>query len=284
MMRHAFFTLFFLSTFSFIQAQERFGGAMLYTVREEMKNNPEKTIAEVGAMGYEYLELAGYNDGEFYGMTPENFSTLLQKNGLRAVSSHHGEITLENADKTIADVKALGIPYLVVPIPPMGMFTHNPESNKMGLKGSSEKLVEILNVLGKKCSEEGIKLLYHNHDFEFEKNENDFIIIDYLLKNTDPTYVNFQMDLFWTTKAGADPLAYFDRFPGRFKSFHVKDRDAQGRFSPVGEGVIDFQSIIVEKEKAGMEFFFVEQDRTSDGITPLEALKISHSNLRSLGF
>ena len=285
-MKRSFFSFFILFAFFFghAQTQDRFGGAMLYTVRDSMEKNPQKTIAEVGAIGYQYVELAGYNDGKFYGMTPQAFSLLLKENGLRAVSSHYSDITFENADQTIAAVKAMEIPYLVIPIPPMGMFTHDYRSNKMGMKGSAEELVNILNVLGEKCAAQGVRLLYHNHDFEFAKDENGFILIDYLLENTDPALVDFQMDLFWATKAGADPLAYFDRFPGRFKSFHVKDRDAKGRFSPVGKGTVDFPSYIAEKEKAGMEFYFVEQDITFEGMTPLEALKISHSNLKALGF
>lgn len=264
--------------------QSRFGGAMLYTVRDNMDENPQKTIAAIGAIGYKYVELAGYNNGKFYGMTPKAFRNLLEENGLQAVSSHHSDITYKNADQTIAAVKAMGINYLVIPIPPMGMFTHDNKSNKMGMKGSADELVKILNHLGEKCAAQGISLLYHNHDFELVKDENNIVLLDYLLENTDPTLVNYQMDLFWTTKAGADPLDYFERFPGRFKTFHVKDRDSKGRFSPVGHGVIDFPSYVAQKEKAGMEFYFVEQDVTFDGMTPLDALKISHSNLKSLGF
>ena len=92
------------------------------------------------------------------------------------------------------------------------------------------------------------------------------------------------MDLYWINKAKANPLAYFEKYPGRFKSWHVKDMDSQGRFTPVGEGVIDFESILAHKEKAGMRYYFVEQDRTFDGQKPIEALSISKNNLKRLGF
>ena len=108
--------------------------------------------------------------------------------------------------------------------------------------------------------------------------------MDYLLENTDPAYVNFQLDLFWITKAKAVPFTYFEKYPGRFKSFHVKDMDEEGKFSPVGEGSIDFSSILKEKEKAGMLYYFVEQDRTYNGMKPIEALKVSKGNLKRLGF
>ena len=283
-MKNIFLSSILLFTLFLGQAQERFGGAMLYTVRDDMNKNAEKTIEEVATIGYDYIELAGYNDRKFYGMSPKDFKAVLEENGLRAVSSHHSDITLENADQVIADVKALGISHLVIPIPPMGMFTYDAKTHTMGMKGSADKLLEILTIIGKKCNAQGLRLLYHNHDFEFSKDENGFVLMDYLLENTDPKFVNFQLDLYWTTKAGADPLVYFDRYPGRFNSFHVKDRDSQGRFSPVGAGEIDFKSIILEKEKAGMQYYFVEQDRTFDGMQPLEALKISHGNLKALGF
>ena len=283
-MKNIFLSSILLFTLFLGQAQERFGGAMLYTVRVDMNKNAEKTIEEVATIGYDYIELAGYNDGKFYGMSPKDFKAVLEENGLRAVSSHHSDITLENADQVIADVKALGISHLVIPIPPMGMFTYEAKTHTMGMKGSADKLLEILTIIGKKCNAQGLRLLYHNHDFEFSKDENGFVLMDYLLENTDPKFVNFQLDLYWTTKAGADPLVYFDRYPGRFNSFHVKDRGSQGRFIPVGEGEIDFKSIILEKEKAGMQYYFVEQDRTFDGMQPLEALKISHGNLKALGF
>ena len=137
--------------------------------------------------------------------------------------------------------------------------------------------------MGKKCHEAGMKLLYHNHDFEFKKDKDGVVVIDYLLENTDPKYVNFQMDLYWVTKAGADPLAYFKKYPDRFKLWHVKDMDDQGRFSPVGNGTIDFGRILKEKEQSGMKYYFVEQDRTFN-MKPLEAIKVSHDALGKIGF
>lgn len=273
-----------ISIFHLTHAQERFGGAMLYTVRDAMKEDVQATIEAVSSMGYDYVELAGYDNGKFYGMEPSAFKQLLNENGLQAVSSHQGTVNMKNVDQMIADLKTAGIRYFVIPVPPMGMFTYDNATHTMGMKGGVEALASILTTLGKKCAEAGISLLYHNHDFEFIPNANGEIIMDYLLENTDPAYVNFQLDLFWITKAKADPFTYFEKYPGRFKSFHVKDMDQEGRFSPVGEGVIDFSAILKEKEKAGMQYYFVEQDRTFNGRTPLEALKISKGNLKALGF
>ena len=284
-MKKTYLILFALiSTFHQTHAQERFGGAMLYTVRDAMKEDVQATIEAVSSMGYDYVELAGYDNGKFYGMEPSEFKQLLNENGLQAVSSHQGTVNMKNVDQMIADLKTVGIRYFVIPVPPMGMFTYDNATLTMGMKGGVEALASILTSLGKKCAEAGISLLYHNHDFEFMPNASGEIIMDYLLENTDPAYVNFQLDLFWITKAKADPFTYFEKYPGRFKSFHVKDMDQEGRFSPVGEGVIDFSAILKEKEKAGMQYYFVEQDRTFNGRTPLEALKISKRNLKVLGF
>jgi sugar phosphate isomerase/epimerase len=141
-----------------------------------------------------------------------------------------------------------------------------------------------LDTLGEKANAAGIQLLYHNHDFEFKPNSDDVVVIDYLLENCNPEFVNFQMDLYWVTKAGADPLAYFEKYPGRFKAWHVKDMDEQGRFAPVGKGSIDFASILAKKELSGMQYYFVEQDMTFDRLEPLEAIGISHDGLKEIGF
>ena len=165
----------------------------------------------------------------------------------------------------------------------MGMFTFDQETITMGMNGTVEELATILKTLGEQCTAAGLTLLYHNHDFEFKKNENGIVPIDYLLENTDTKNVNFQMDLYWVTKAGADPVAYFEKYPGRFKLWHVKDMDDEGKFAPVGEGTIDFKRILAEKEKSGMQYYFVEQDQTFNH-TPLEAIKISHKGLETIGF
>ena len=264
-------------------AQDQFGGLALYTVRNEMGADAKATLKSVADIGYKNVEAAGYKDGKYYNMTPQDFNAYLKELNLNPVSTHQSAITLDNADVMFADAKAAGFEYFVVPIPPMGMFKYYQETQSMGMEGGAENLANILTTLGKKCDEAGMKLLYHNHDFEFKKDKDGVVVIDYLLENTDPKYVNFQMDLYWVTKAGADPLAYFEKYPDRFKLWHVKDMDDQGRFSPVGNGTIDFGRILKEKEQSGMKYYFVEQDRTFN-MKPLEAIKVSHDALGKIGF
>ena len=260
-----------------------FGGLALYTLRDAMGEDPKGTLETVYDDGYAYIEAAGYADGKFYNMTPQDFKSFLESIDIKPVSTHQGSVTLENADQMIADVKAAGFEYFVVPVPPMGMFTFDAEARTMGMDGTAKELTDILTTLGKKCKEQGLKLLYHNHDFEYKENAEGIVPIEYMLENTDPEFVNFQMDLYWVTKAGADPVEYFEKYPGRFKLWHVKDMDDQGRFAPVGEGTIDFAKILANKDKSGMQYYFVEQDQTFNH-EPLEAIQISHKGLEEIGF
>jgi sugar phosphate isomerase/epimerase len=260
-----------------------FGGLALYTVRDSMASNPKATLKAVADAGYAYVESADYAEGKFYGMTPAEFKSTLDSLGLKAISAHMGMVTLENADQLIADVKAAGITYFVIPVPPMGMFTFDPATQTLGMKGTADELVSIMNTIGEKCHKAGLKLLYHNHDFEFKPLADGTVIEEVLLEKCNPEWVNFQMDLFWVTKANASALTYFEKYPGRFKAWHVKDMDKEGKFAPVGTGTIDFKSILAQKEKSGMEFYLVEQDQTF-GLDPMEAIKISHKGLVDLGF
>jgi len=265
-------------------SQDKFGGLTLYSVRNEMGSNPEETLKAVADDGYKYIEAASYENGKFYNMTPEDFKKHIEALGMIPLSTHQSSATLDNLDEEIAAVKAAGFKYFVIPVPPMGNFKYDPKTKSLSMTDDLELLAGILTTMGKKCQEAGLELLYHNHNFEFEKNKNGIVPIEYFLENLDPAYVNFEIDLYWTVKAGADPVAYFEKYPGRFKIWHVKDMDDQGRFAPVGTGIIDFARILEKKEVSGMKYYIVEQDQTYDGMKPLEAVKISHDGLAKFGF
>jgi sugar phosphate isomerase/epimerase len=277
-----FFLALFLLTTTTIFSQEKFGGLALYTVRNDMGKDAKATLKAVADAGYKNIEAAGYSDGKFYNMSPADFKKYLKQVGLNPISTHQGSVTFENADAMIADVKAAGFEYFVIPVPPMGLF--KVENGVMGMEGGAANLSDIVNKLGKKCHDAGLKLLYHNHDFEFKKDVDGIVPIDYMLEHSDPKYVNFQMDLYWVTKAGADPVAYFEKYPGRFIIWHVKDMDDEGRFAPVGNGNIDFARILANKKLSGMKYYMVEQDATFDGMQPMEAIKISHEGIKKIGF
>lgn len=248
-----------------------------------MATNPKGVLKAVADMGYKNIESAGYADGKFYGMEPAEFKAYLDEIGLTPLSSHNSSITFDNAQQIAQDVKAAGFKYLVIPIPPMGYFTFDQENRRMDMSGEIEEVTNTINTIAEIVTAEGVECLYHNHDFEFQARENGIIPMDYFIENSDPKYLNFQLDLYWATKAGVDPLDYFTKAPGRFKAWHVKDMDKEGRFAPVGEGGIDFARILAQKEASGMEAYFVEQDATFNH-TPLEAIQISHKGLQEIGF
>ncbi len=266
----------------YLNAQEKFGGLALYTLREDMAQDAKGVLKKVADMGYAYIESSGYENGKYYGMEPVDFKNYLLEVGLIPISSHQATVTLENADQMIADAKEAGFRYFVIPVPPMGHFSYNTTTHSMEMSSELELLVNIFNTIGKKCKNAGLELLYHNHDFEFKKNTDGIIPIEYFLDHTDPQYVNFQMDLFWVTKTGADPIEYFNKYPGRFKIWHMKDMDNEGKFAPIGEGTINFERIIAQKNLSGMQFYLVEQDATFN-YKPIEAVKISHDGLKKIG-
>lgn len=261
----------------------KFGGLALYTLRDTLPANPRAVLQQVAQNGYAYVEAAGWSEGKFYDMEPAAFKALLEEVGLTPISSHQGGATLENLDQMIKDVKAVGFTYFVIPIPPMGAFSYDAATNTMSMTQGAAEVMKNINLIAEKCHAAGLQCLYHNHDFEFQADKNGIVPIDYFIENSDPAKLNFQMDLYWVTKAGADPVAYFDKAPGRWKGWHVKDMDDQGRFAPVGEGNIDFGRILAAKEKAGMEFYLVEQDVCFNH-KPLEAIAISHEGLEEIGF
>ncbi len=276
--------LLFFTFCNSVLAQDKWGGMTLYTVRNEMGKDPKATLKQVADLGYKYIEAVDYKDGKFYGMTPLEFKSYLKSLGLTPISIHMGSMTTENADKLVADVKAGGFKYFIAPVPPMGMFSFDRETMTLSMTDDVERLADVLNTIARKAKAAGLEFLYHNHNFEFVKNKNGIVPIDYLLENLDPKYVNFQMDLYWVTKAGADPVAYFERYPGRFKIWHVKDMDEEGRFAPVGQGTIDFKRILEHAKLSGMKYYIVEQDQMFDGMDPMEAIRISKEGLIKFGF
>ena len=265
-------------------AQKKWGGMTLYTVRNEMGKDPKTTLKQVADLGYKYIEAVDYSKGKFYGMTPAEFKAYAKSLGLKPISVHMGAMTTRNADTLIADVKAAGFKYFIAPVPPMGMFKFDMKTRSLAMTDDVEHLTAVLDTIARKAHKAGLKFLYHNHNFEFVKNKNGIVPIDYMLEHLDPKYVNFQMDLYWVTKAEADPVAYFERYPGRFKIWHVKDMDDQGRFAPVGKGNIDFGRILSNAKLSGMKYYIVEQDQMYDGMDPMEAIKISREGLIKFGF
>lgn len=250
-------------------------GVQLYTVRDEMEKDPIATLQKVAAIGYKEVELAGYSEGLFYGKKPAEFKKLLDNSGLKAPSGHVSTAMLNNSlDKAIEDCAAVGQKFMVC------SFT---TPNERKTLEDFKKLVALFTKSGEACKKAGIHLAYHNHDFEFEKVEGQ-MLFDYLLDNVPAELMSMEIDMFWTVKAGADPLAYFEKYPNRFPLWHVKDMDTTEKkeFTEVGNGSIDFKKIFAKASKAGMKHFFVEQDVCKR--PSLESIKISFDYLKKMKY
>ncbi len=246
-------------------------GLILYTVRDDMKKDPVKTLREVADIGYEVLEAAGYSDGKLYGMDPAEFKRTVDGFGMKLISSHTG-VTMDNVHKVIEDAQKAGLEYVVKP-------SFHAKTIDEFKKGAAE-----FNKFGELFKSAGIKFGYHNHSFEFKKIDGQ-IPYDILLQETDPGLVTFELDLFWIIKGGHKPWEYFSKYPGRFQLWHVKDMEATGKkmMTEVGNGVIDFDRIFSEQKKAGMKYYFVEQD-TCKNHTPLESIRISLDYIKKKGW
>lgn len=233
--------------------EEKFIGLQLYSVRDDMKENPETTVARVGEMGYKFVEAAGYSDGEFYGMSPENFKNLCESNGLEFLGSHSGQDVPDSAswdktmawwDECIAAHAAAGVEWIVQPW--MGQTGYE---SLEGLKN----YCAYFNAVGEKCNASGIRFGYHNHANEFTTEFEGKPVYDWMLELTDPEKVMFQIDLYWIVEGGKDPVDYFNRYPGRFELWHIKDKEE------VGAGdMMDFEAIFAAREKSGAEYGIVE--------------------------
>lgn len=251
-------------------------GLQLYSVRDDMKKDPVATVGQVGAIGYDYVEAAGYSNGQFYGMEPDEFKSLVEENGMLFRGSHTGQAIPDSGsweslmpwwDECIAAHKEAGVEYIVQPF--MGKTGYE---SLAGLKD----YCDYFNAVGEKCNAAGIRFGYHNHAGEFSELEGE-TIYDYMLQHTDPDKVMFQLDIYWIYEGNADPLAYFDAYPGRFVSFHIKDEKELGE-----SGEIDFGPVFAEAEKAGAKYHVVEVERYSH--EPLVSVEKSLDYLKEIKF
>jgi sugar phosphate isomerase/epimerase len=219
-------------------------GLQLYTVRDHISHDLPRTLQKVAKIGYTRLEAAGYSEGKFYGLPPKDFKAMVDDLGMKLVSSHAG-IELEQSSQVIDAHLELGVHYLVLP------WMSVPEKPS---RDDYARKAALFNQLGEACKKAGMKFGYHNHDFEFVKIE-ETTGFDILLEMTDPELVCFEADIYWITYANADPVHYFNKYPGRFELWHVKDMESSPErgFAEVGEGTIHYgQYFEEEKEVTGM--------------------------------
>ncbi len=223
-------------------------GVQLYTLRQQMEESVPKTLQQVAAAGYSEVELAGY-----YGYSPVELRRILEGEGLSAPATH---IMLDVLDKdfnaVLAGALALGSRFIVLPY----LLEHQRRSID-----DYKRLSEKMSVWGAACRKAGIGFAYHNHDFEFIPLEGE-LPYDLILQRTDPDTVSLELDLYWATKAGKDPVQLIQANPGRFPLWHIKDMASDGSIADVGDGLIDFKRIFSVAHLAGLEHAFIEHDNT----------------------
>lgn len=243
----------------------------LYTVRDEMEKDFTGTLRKVAEIGYVNVELAGYG-----GMAAVDLKALLDELGLKAIGSHVGIELLEGPGlaKAIEDHKVVGAPYIIVP--------YLAEERRKD-KASYLRLAESFNEIGETVKQAGLQLCYHNHDFEFKQQFDGKPALEILLDETDPDLVKSELDTYWVLFAGADPVQFMNKYPGRFPVIHIKDMDKEDRsFAPIGTGVLPLDAIIQAAPAAGAKYLVVEQDTTKG--PSLDAVRTSLNNLKARGY
>lgn len=229
----------------------------LYSMRDLIKDGSslDAVLNSLAKMGYTSVEAANYNNGKFYGRTPEEFKNAVEKTGMKVLSSHcsrglsdkelaSGDFSesLKWWDQSIAAHKAAGMSYIV-----------NPGIGVPKTMKEMQMYCDYFNEIGKRCKANGMKFGYHNHAHEFQKVENKAVMLDYMIENTNPEYVFYQMDVYWIVRGQHSPVDYFNKYPGRFTMLHIKDHKEIGQ-----SGMVGFDAIFKNADTAGVKHIVAE--------------------------
>jgi sugar phosphate isomerase/epimerase len=261
-----------LSAFEPLRASDL--GVELYTVRNTITKEPEKDLKAIGAMGYSEVEVVY--------ATLDTIWPALKETKLKATSSHvDTAFFMEGGgklDDAIGNLKEKGFSFIVLP--------YIPPSDRGGLD-TFKKLADVLNKSGEKAKAAGLSLCYHNHAFEFEPMDGT-TGLELMLKETQPSLVSLELDIFWVSVAGHDPVKVMKQHAGRIALLHLKDKATgvpvqfnekvePGAFKEVGHGTIDIPAVLAEAKRIGVKNYFVEQDQTPGD--PLQSLQESFEYL-----
>ncbi len=248
-----------------VPANTREWGIQLYTLRSVISDELKTVIKELSKMGYKKVEGFTDNKGHYFGLPTKRLKYLLDENGMTMVSEHV-PLGLEDyyatesspaslkyrLDSLIQSAKDLGQTYLVIPSLPTKVAR---DPNQWPI------VVETIKQAAQMTMNEGVKIAYHNHEFEFI-DYGGICLLQYLINNTDYQELCFEMDAYWVTRAGQSPEKWLGNNPKRFELMHVKDMVSKedSTMVPVGKGSIPYKSIIPFAEKLNVQHFFYEQD------------------------
>jgi len=243
-------------------------GIQLYSVRKDMLADATGTLKKLAAIGYKNLESAGSEKGSYYGLQPKEFKKIATELGMTLLSGH---VHIgSDWQKTVDEAAEAGQTYLICStMPANGQTVDN-----------YKHCADIFNTSAAVANKSNLIFGYHNHEYEFEK-ENGQVLYDVLLTQTDPAKVKFEMDLGWLIVTGNDPAAYFNKYPGRFPLWHLKDMNKTAKHSTeFGKGDINLKDLLAQAKKSGMKNYFVEQEEYT--LAPLEAMQYDLDYLRKL--
>jgi sugar phosphate isomerase/epimerase len=245
-------------------------GIQLYTVRKDLEKDFDGTLAQVAGVGFTEVEIF-----DLYGRAPKDIGAALARHGLAAPSMHVGLPQIEkDFGRTLDAAGELRLRWVVC-----GWL----DPNERKSLDDYRRHFETFDRAGEEAKKRGIEFGFHNHDFEFFPLEG-AVPYDLLLEKTDPGLVQMEMDLYWITKGGRDPLEYFRKYPGRFPLVHVKDMDRtpEKGFTEVGKGIVEFRRVFAQAELGGIRHYYYEQDETPG--PAIESARQSYEYLRKLEF
>ena len=283
-------------------------GVGLFTIPTLLEKDFAGTMKLLASIGYKEIETFGpyswsaqvaqdrwkvtaqslaFKGSGYFGLTPSAVRRILDDNGLTSTSMHTDLDSLRTRLEPMAEAaRVLGQRYVVLPA--------IPASERRDLDGY-RRMADAFNEIGAQAAKLGVRFKYHNHGYGLAPIDG-IVPFDMLVERTDPAVVHLQMDLYWMTAGGADPIAYLQRYKGRYKSLHIKDMTKRVRFAgdggdssqwialfpfvaDAGRGVLDLPAILIAAKSAGVEHFFLERDQTP---TPDETLRGSYKYLSSL--
>ena len=287
--------------------QENKLGIQLFSIPKMLSENFEGGLKMLAAQGYKELELfgpypfsaesaqkgweaagkmLGFSGSGYFGKSATEVKKLLKENGLTTPGTHTDLDTLENNMGALGEAaQIMGWKYVTLPAIP---------DDRRKTLDDYKRIADAFNKIGENAKKNGLKFGYHNHGYGL-KSQNGVMPLEIILKNTDPNLVFFEMDIFWTTCGGVDPIELLNKYPNRYKMLHLKDMKEKKQFAgdggsigdwipmfplmaSAGDGVLDLKGIVKRAKEVGVEHYFVEQDmvanpdvalkRSADFLTP----------------
>jgi sugar phosphate isomerase/epimerase len=267
-------------------------GIQLYSIRDDMKKDPQGTLRQLADMGYKYVEHANYVDRKFYGQSAIEFKKTLDGLGLKMPSGHtvmgqqHWDETKKDFTDawkyTVEDAATVGQHYVISPWL---------DASLRKTADDLKHFLDVFNKCGALCKKSGMKFGYHNHDFEFSEKFGSETVYDIILKTTDPALVIQQLDMGNLYNGGAKAIDIVANYPGRFESMHVKDEiptkeGAKERYEStiLGKGIVGTKDVIDLGRKSGGTVHFIIEQESYQGKTPLASAKEDLAIMKNWGY